>query len=68
MNRLSAVRVDRRMLKIDPFRERNSVLFQGNEKYKNPILGVFVLGNTLILMLTNLLAGKCRGCVSNGYP
>src|SRR5713101_8687 len=32
-NRLSAVHVDRRMLKIDPFRERNSVLIQGNDKH-----------------------------------
>jgi hypothetical protein len=32
----TAVSVDRRTLEIDPFRERNSVLFQSNEKYKNP--------------------------------
>jgi hypothetical protein len=30
----TAVSVDRRTLKIDPFRERNSVLFQSDEKYK----------------------------------
>src|SRR5713101_7235087 len=34
LKRLSAVSVDRGTIKLDPFRERNPVLFQGNEKYK----------------------------------
>jgi hypothetical protein len=40
------VSVDRRASKIDPFRERNSVLFQGNKKYKNPARG-FCIGQAL---------------------
>src|SRR6266404_3144631 len=32
-NRLSAVSVDRGTVKLDPFQERNLVLFQGNDKH-----------------------------------
>src|SRR5207245_9699760 len=43
-NRLSAVRVDRRMLKIDLFRDRNSVLFRATTSIQRLLLfGVAVL-------------------------
>ncbi len=60
----SAVSVDRWAVKLDPFQERNLVLFQGNDKHTtvNPFWsGRFMFPNISAGAIIPVVAASCTG-------